>query len=143
MQYWDTSALLKLYVPEPDSSRFSAHVTGSAIYTSELARWELFRALLRKEMEQAIPPLSAEAVFSRILSDANSKRVVWLACDTVIEAAFRKLVAQLHRRKPPIVIRTMDAIHLAAASLLPAAEVVTTDAHMRAGAVAIGLTVFP
>lgn len=39
MHYWDTSALVKLYVNETDSSQFVAHLaaTGPAT-TSELAR---------------------------------------------------------------------------------------------------------
>ena len=53
MQYWDTCTLLKLYVPEPDSAQFAAHVHAPLIFTSELAHWELLRAIVRKEMEQA------------------------------------------------------------------------------------------
>jgi len=40
-------------------------------------------------------------------------------------------------------VRTLDAIHLATAHLLPADEVVTLDGHMRAGATALGLNLFP
>ena len=143
MQYWDTSALLKLYVPEPDSAQFAAHVNVPSILTSELTRWELLRAVVRKEMDQAIPANSAEAVFARFLSDVSLGRIGMLASDTAVETRFRSLVLQLHRRQPPVVIWTMDALHLATADLLKATELVTTDTHLRAGAIAIGLKPYP
>jgi predicted nucleic acid-binding protein len=143
MHYWDTSTLLKLYVPEPDSAQFAAHVTTSVIYSSELARWELMRAIIRKEMEQAIPALSAETVFAKFRSDVKAGRVILLPVDGAVETHFRSMVLQLHRRQPAVRIRTADAMHLATAMLLPATELVTTDSQMRDGAKALGLKLFP
>jgi hypothetical protein len=143
MQYWDTSTLLKLYVPEIDSAQFAAHVPNATIYSSELARWELLRAITRKEMELAIPPLSAETVFAMFRSDVNAGRVVLHPVDGAVETQFRTLVLTLHRQQPPTFIRTFDAIHLATAMLLSATEVATADVQMRNAAIAIGLKVFP
>lgn len=56
---------------------------------------------------------------------------------------FRKLVIQFHRQQPPVVVRTLDGIHLATAHLLQADEVVTLDSHMRGGATSLGLKLFP
>ena len=142
MRYWDTSALLKLFVPEPDSPLFAAHVV-SAICISQVGQAEMLRAIARKETEGAIPAMSAETAFGRFLADISSGRIVVLPFDARTETEFRTLVLQLHRRKPPIVVRTLDAIHLATAQLLPADEVVTLDSHMRAGATALGLKIFP
>ena len=65
MQYWDTSALAKLYVSEPDSAQFAAYLAATGpITTSELARWELFRVLARKEAEGLIPTGAAEAILA-------------------------------------------------------------------------------
>jgi predicted nucleic acid-binding protein len=143
MQYWDTSTLLKLYVPEPDSAQFAAHVTTSAIYSSELARWELLRAIIRKEVAGAIPVMSAEIVLAKLRSDVKAGRIVLLPVDGAVETNFRTMVPQLHRRTPPVTIRTADAMHLATAVLLPATEVVTTDSQMRDGAAMLGLKLFP
>lgn len=143
MQFWDTSTLLKLYVPESDSALFAAHLATEAIYASEMARFELLRAVVRKEIEHAIPPLASESVFNRFLGDVGAGRVVLLSLDAAVETRFRSLVLQLHRRQPPVVVRTLDAIHLATANVLLATEVVTADSHMRAGAMAMGLKVFP
>jgi predicted nucleic acid-binding protein len=143
MQYWDTSALLKLYIPEPDSGQFTGHVSSRPIYACELSRWEMLRAILRKEVERSIAPYSAEAIFARFLSDVSTRRVVLLSNDTEVEASFRSLLTQLHRRNPPVLIRAFDAIHLATASVLEATEMVSTDVRLRAGAAVIGLALFP
>lgn len=142
MQYWDTSTLLKMYVPEPDSSRFAGHLV-MPVYTSELTRLELLRAITRKDLEGAIAPASAETVFNKSLFDVDSSRVALLPVEPAVEARFRSLLLQLHRRSPAIVIRTFDALHLATADLLRATEIITTGPRMRAGAAAIGLKYFP
>ena len=55
MRYWDTSALLKLYVTEPDSARFRAHASATGpVLTSDVARWELFVVLQRKEAPETL-----------------------------------------------------------------------------------------
>lgn len=143
MQYWDTSTLLKLFVPEADSAPFAAHLSQSAICISQIGQAEMLRAIARKEAEGVIPAMSAETAFSKYLADVSAGRIVVLPLDSRVELHFRSLVLQLHRRQPPIVVRTLDAIHLATAHLLPADEVVTLDGHMRAGAAALGLKVFP
>lgn len=143
MQYWDTSTLLKLFAPEPDSALFAAHLSPLAICISQVGQAEMLRAIARKETEGAIPARSAETAFGKFLADVSAGRIVVLSFDSHVELHFRTLVLQLHRRQPPVVVRTLDAIHLATAQLLPADEVVTLDGHMRAGAAALGLRVFP
>lgn len=143
MQYWDTSTLLKLFVPEADSPRFAAHLSQSAICISQVGQAEMLRAIARKEAEGTIPAMSAETAFGKFLADVFASRIVVLPFDARVEARFRTLVLQFHRHQPPIVVRTLDAIHLATAHLLPADEVVTMDGHMRAGAAALGLKIFP
>jgi predicted nucleic acid-binding protein len=143
MQYWDTSALLKLFVPEADSSLFAAHLAQSAICISQVGQAEMMRAMARKEAEGAIPAMSAEAAFGQFLADVSAGRIAIVPFDARIEAHFRTLVLQFHRCRPPVVVRTLDAIHLATAHLLATDEVVSTDGHMRAGASALGLKLFP
>jgi hypothetical protein len=120
-----------------------SHVTTTAICSSELARWELSRAIVRKEIDAALPALAAETVFAKFRSDVKGGRIVLLPVDGAVEAQFRSIVLQVHRRNPPVLVRTFDAMHLASAVLLPAAEIVTTDVRMRDGALALGLKVFP
>lgn len=143
MQYWDTSALLKLYIPEPDSPVLAAHLSQSPICISQIGQAEMLRAIARKELNGAIPAMSAEMAFGKFLGDVSAGRIVVFPFDAPVEAHFRKLVLQLHRQQVPVVVRTLDAIHLATADLLPADEVVTLDSHMRAGATSLGLRLFP
>src|SRR4051794_21536121 len=118
MHYWDTSALVKLYISEPDSGAFSAHlaITGPVV-TCELARWEMFRVLARKEAEGLITLGSSEVIFNRFLLDVARHSVVLIPLSSAVEDQFRQLVARLHRLSPPIFTRTLDGMHLASADL--------------------------
>ena len=52
MSYWDTSALGKLYLPEPDSADFAQKAAvDPAIATTRLALYEMRRVAFRKESE--------------------------------------------------------------------------------------------
>ncbi len=52
MSYWDTSALAKLYVSEPDSADFERHAAAaSQIAVSAIGRLELRAVLRRREAE--------------------------------------------------------------------------------------------
>jgi uncharacterized protein with PIN domain len=144
MHYWDTSALAKLYVAEPDSPQFSTRwsQTGT-ITTSTLARWEFFCVLARKEADGLIPSGAAEIIFNEFLADAGSGAVVLLPMHEAEEDRFRELVLRLSRSKPPLFTRTLDGIHVATAVLHGAIEFVSTDLNMRKCAAAIGLAVYP
>jgi hypothetical protein len=139
MQYWDPSTLLKRFVPEADSPLFVAHMSQAAIAISQIGQAQMWGAIARG----ALPKWSAEIAFGKFQTDVASGRIVVLPFGAEIETKFRALVLQFHRRKPPIRVRTLDAIHLAKAQVLPAEEVVTTDGHLRAGDTALGLKLFP
>ena len=144
MQYWDTSTLAKLYVSEPDSAQFAAYLAATGpVTTSELARWELFRVLARKEAEGVLPIGAAEAIFTKFLADIAAGKVVLVPMGLPVETRFQQLVLRLHRLKPPLVVRTLDGIHIATADLHGADALVATDTHMRKCAAAIGLRLYP
>ena len=144
MNYWDTSALAKLYVAEFDSAQFTTHLVATgAIAASELARWELFRVLARKELEGLLPAGAAELVFDQFLLDVTAGRIVLIPTNPLVEDRFRKLVLRLQRLRPPIFTRTLDGVHLATADLHNAIEFVATDTHLRKCAGAIGLKLYP
>ena len=144
MHYWDTSTLAKLYVNEPDSSQFANHLATTGVITSsELARWELFRVLARKEAGTLIPAGAREAIFSKFEADVTSGRVNLLSMTEAVEDRFRKMVVRLHRLSPPLIVRTLDGIHIATADLHGADELVATDSNMRKCAIAVGLKIYP
>ena len=71
MAYWDTSALLKLYVDEPDSSEFWGLLLGSkhGVRTSTIARTEMYCALRKKETLKELKAGGAAALFDKFRED--------------------------------------------------------------------------
>ena len=136
--------MVKLYVAEFDSTQFAGYlaVSGQAT-TSELARWEMLRVFARKAADQAIASGAAEAVFARFEADVTLGRVTLLPMDLAIEEHFRQLALRLHRFTPPVLTRTLDAIHLATADFYVADQLVANDGNLRKCAAAIGWKVFP
>jgi len=144
MAYWDTSCLLKLYAPEADSAALEAHLaSGAAVVTSEITRWELWAALRRKEAagdlsaggaRQALRAYDADILAGQIAMEPLSAAVV-----TEFEAIIEKCVGQT----PPVLLRTLDAMHLAAATVAGEVELVATDRRLREAALTLGFRVYP
>jgi len=89
MSYWDTSALAKLYIQEPDSSGFERFATtGSRIVVSEIVRWELRTVLRRREAEGALKPGSAKMMHEAFCSLIASGRFREQRITHDIEAEF-------------------------------------------------------
>jgi len=122
--YLDSSAIVKLVVREPESTALIAYLRRRKVLASS--------ALARVEVERACLPLGkpaldrARQVFDRLeLIRIN---------DRVLASAGTLLPSEL---------RSLDAIHLAAAGLLGAslAALVTYDARMAGAASALGFRV--
>lgn len=98
--YLDTSALTKLVVAEPETPALHAWVTapGRVPVSSDLVRTELLRAVRRVDAALAVP--------ARSVLDAV---VLLRATPAVFESA---------ARLDPPTLRTLDAVHLAAALTL-------------------------
>ncbi|HRQ87888.1 MAG TPA: type II toxin-antitoxin system VapC family toxin [Bacteroidia bacterium] len=144
MSYWDTSCLLKLYVAEPDSALFEAHALAAhPLMSSEIARFELWTALRRKEAEGRIAPDAAAALFRCFETDCRTGEIVLVPIDEEVRSGFDAIVGNCHGQSPPIFIRTLDAIHLASARAAGEAEIVTTDLRLRDAAIFEGFDVFP
>ncbi len=125
--YLDTSALVKLVVPEPES----------AALRTELARWNsrVSSALVRAELIRASARIGVAA---RRLAERMLATLDLIAVDDAILDAAGRL-------RPPE-LRTLDAVHLASAQALGSAlgGVVAYDARLLAGAKAARLpTIVP
>lgn len=144
MSYWDTSCLIKLYTPEPDSSRFRNHLAaGATCVTCDIAPLEFWATVRRKEAEGVLAPGEARMVQSALEADLVSGIIVMNPCDDGVRTQFDAVVDACHAMRPAIFIRTNDAIHLAAARCAGETEIVATDKRLREAALALGLTVFP
>jgi uncharacterized protein len=127
--YVDTSALLKLYVDEPDSDSCEALLTTDPDWVT--ARHTLVEA--RRNLRRLLGPsddyLDALAQFT---DDWTRCRVVELDADLCLSAA------QIAERTGA---RSLDALHLAAAVSSEVATVVTYDRRLAQAARDEGLTV--
>lgn len=145
MDYWDTSALLKLYAPEPDSASFLTRVAKSQrpLLTADLTVVELRCALGRKEHVGDLKAGGATALFECFTHDVAAGRIITLLHSPAVLAEAQEIVLRAHSADPPVMIRSLDAVHVASALASRAAWVVATDTRLRDAAITVGLRVAP
>ncbi|MCB1292149.1 type II toxin-antitoxin system VapC family toxin [Mycolicibacterium sp.] len=124
--YFDTSALIKLVVAEPETSSLRLYlreIGGDTLFTAALTRTELIRAVRRVDVH-------ALAAARRVLAGLATVNLTPAILD---EAA---------TLDPPL-LRSLDAIHLAAAQRAGAdlRAVVTYDARMSEAATLLGIPI--
>lgn len=138
--YLDTSALVKLYVPEPESARVDRALRRrDDLLVSDLAVTELASALGRRCREGVLDAGVAARIYQRLLAD--------LADDL-----FRRveLIAEVHREAERFLLssalvplRSLDALHLALAASGRAMTIYTFDRNLARAAGTIGLLAAP
>jgi predicted nucleic acid-binding protein len=144
MAFWDTSALLKLYLEESDSASFESLALGSKdLLTAFIGKHEARTSFRRKEAQGVIPPGEADVCWQRLCRDIQASRVRIIPDSPQLERIFGSILDQCLSQSPPVFVRTNDALHLAAAILAGETEFVTSDARQAAAATLIGLTVKP
>lgn len=124
--YLDSSAIVKLVVPEPETSALVETLhSDPEMVSSVLARVEVLRAVRRAGARRAVAD-RADSILRRMALVKLEEGVVRTASNL-----------------QPLELRTLDAIHLATAlSLAPAlAGLITYDARLASAAGAAGLTV--
>lgn len=108
--YLDTGALVKLYVPEPDSPRVKQRVDASEMAaTSRVAYAEARAAFARKRRERAVTPRDYRTMVQDFDDDWDSFFVVDVS-PTLIKRA-----GQLAET---FALRGYDAVHLASAVIV-------------------------
>jgi predicted nucleic acid-binding protein len=138
--YCDTSALLKLYLPEPGSAEFNEVVEGRGdVLVSDLAVTELISALARSLRRGSLPRDAARRLQHAILARLD-------------EGVYHRveLTRDVHRRAEQLLLsltetplRAADALHLALATSARAASLASFDARLAAAARAVGLAIYP
>src|SRR2546430_15539714 len=115
MRYWDTSVLLKLFVKEDDSGFFSALIEepGEVIYTSELSRLELLRGLWGKRLDGLIVPGAEKTLTRRFETEVEMKRIILVPIGNDVRREFEAVLIICYKRKKPIPVGTLVALHLA------------------------------
>lgn len=144
MSYWDTSCLIKLYAPEPDSQLFRDFLgAGAACITCDITPLEFWASVRRKETEGILAPSEARKLQNALENDLADGLIQMTSCDLAVRIRFTEIVDLCHSLVPPIFIRTNDALHLAAAHCAGVSEIVATDKRLREAALALGHVLFP
>jgi len=112
--YLDSSALAKLYVPEPESDRLEAFFQGRRdLMISDLAITELLSAVGRRRREGMITADQALEIRDAVLADADSGSLHRLDMSPVVHREAERLLFHIES----VALRTLDALHVAAALL--------------------------
>jgi predicted nucleic acid-binding protein len=145
MAFWDTSALVKLYVRERDSDYFREMMRTSAEIPiiSELTLAEMHRALWAKELGRAIPEHRAVATYRQFRSDVESANLEIVPFGRDVQREFDRIVQICHRSRLAVPIRTLDGLLLASALTSRVGELISTDSRMRDAGMLLGLAVLP
>ena len=145
MDFWDTSALIKLYTEEPDSAEFESYLADSSEtpVISRLALYEFRRTISRKEFESLIRRGSAETIYDTLVNDIEEGKIEVIQFSEAFEENYALILKACFRGKDPVVIRTLDAIHLTAATSANADTLVCTDRIMRRAALKLNLSLYP
>jgi predicted nucleic acid-binding protein len=138
--YCDSSALLKLYLPEPGSDELNRTVQGRVdLLVSDLALTEVVSALARRLHQGALTRDAARRVQHAIVGPVGA-------------GLYRRvdLTPDVHRRAEHLLLspvgrslRAADALHLALATSAQAASMASFDMRLAAAARAIGLATYP
>lgn len=138
--YLDASALVKLYLPEPESNDLNRLLVGRHdVVVSDLAVTEIVSSLCRRRREGSLTTAVVTRLHRALLGH--------------MEAGFYRrfeLIPAAHREAERLLIslgtvrlRAADALHLALALGAEAASLLTWDRRLGAAARAVGLGVFP
>jgi uncharacterized protein len=138
--YCDTSALLKLYLPEPGSDEFNDVVQGrDDVLVSDLAVTEIVAAVARRLRQGLITREGARRLQHAILGRLD-------------EGVYHRveLTRDVHRRAEHFLLtleeaplRAADALHLALATSARAASLASFDVRLAAAARRVSLAVYP
>jgi predicted nucleic acid-binding protein len=144
MSYWDTSALLKLYLTELDSADFKKLLkpAGSRV-TAFIGKHEARTAFRRREAEGHLAHGGAVICYARLEADVAAGWVSLLPESPAVEKEFADVLERCLSQSPPVFVRTNDALHLAAARVAGELDFISADHKQRTAAAFLGFNVLP
>lgn len=133
--YLDASALAKLTWPEAETAALRDLVRGATrVIVTDLAVTEVVSMLGRRQREGVLSAREA----ARLAEDVQGDLPAVLSLTPDMQVTARRLLLT-----STVALRTLDALHLAAALTVGAQLLVTFDRHLRAAAQAHGVAVYP
>lgn len=130
--------MVPLYTPESDSDACERVVAGAdGLFASELARAELTRALLAKMKNGLLKNTDVERVLARFGQDCADGQIHLLPLHSGL---VRDATEIMHRVWPNVLLRTLDAIHLATYLEVDAGPLFSRDKRMKEAGRKLGLS---
>ena len=138
--YLDSCILVKLFVAEPDSDFFIEALDGKPLVTSELAYPEVYSALLARERGGTISTSDRRRAWAEF---ERRVEVGEIRVESLTSLTLRRAMRSLEQCHPRVPLRTLDALHLAAADLCQEFPLTTTDRRLRDAATLLGIELYP
>ncbi len=129
--YLDSSVMVKLFAPEPDSEFFMELTDGENISSSILAYTEVYSALLAKERARALTPAQRRRAWDSFENNLQNETIELAPFH---QALFKKANRIMEQCSPTVALRSLDALHLATCDQLQDWPLSTTDVRMRQAA---------
>lgn len=137
MNYIDTSALLKWYLPEPGSDAFTAWIgTQHEASISRLVSVEIHVVLTRKQRLAELTKAQMTRALTAFLADVDDGLFRVQPIENVHWEEAERLVTDAGVPA----LRTLDAVHLAVASVDQAQIFATADKALAAAARSLGMS---
>ena len=138
--YLDTSALVKLYLPEKESDTLDACIRGRRdLLISDLSITEIVSAIARRHREGILPAFLCMRIHRKILADIEAGLYVKNDLMPEVHREAERLLLAMDN----VPLRAADALHLALAGLAGAASIVTYDMRLVQAAIRLGLNSLP
>jgi predicted nucleic acid-binding protein len=115
MIYFDTSLLVKIYVPEEGSERIIGFIekNNSSLYLNQIQEFEFTNALSLKLFRKEISKIQCEHIKSKLAKDLSLNRIRRVMLNWIETVNSATLLSQKHTSE--IGCRTLDILHVAAA----------------------------
>jgi hypothetical protein len=138
--YIDSSALAKVYMPEPESDPLEQFLHGRRdLVISQLCITEVVSAAARRKREGALDAKRANEIRKAMLDDARSGSFRRIDISPAIHREAERMLLSTDS----VPLRTLDALHIALALSAQARRVVTFDSRMAEAAALHGLEIVP
>jgi hypothetical protein len=139
MIYLDTSALLKRYIMEPESTAFEDFFAANAPFqSSRLTLVESRSALARRRRIGQITRKLESDAFEELRNDIQDGALVLHALADSHATHALDILAKI----PKVPLRTLDALHLSVAQEIGAVKFATSDRNQGEAARLIGFELF-
>lgn len=135
--YLDTSAAVPLYLAEAESERCETVAAKSeGLFSSELLLGEIQRAMLAKEKSRQISAATREAAWAKFEEHLAEGTVQLITLNGIL---VREAAEVMRKVYPEVLLRTLDAIHLATCMSVDAGPLFTRDHRMLEAARRLGI----